>query len=360
MMDEKLLTLVKPEILKLSPYTIEMHPYRIKLNQNESPYDLPEEVKDALLEKVRELAWSRYPRPFPEELYDTLANDLQLDEEIGMVIGNGSNELLQMVLLASAPPGATVIVPTPTFTLYRMTSTILGARVIEVLPKDDLTFDADRIIKAAKENGAKIIFLCRPNNPTGGLIPLQDVSKIARETEGLLVLDEAYYEFSGETALSLLKEFGNIVILRTFSKALGAAGLRIGYLLGQAPLVNQIAKAKLPYNLNIISQEAALVILRNKGLLEKRVEEIISSREYLYKELARIKGISPFPSSANFICFRAEKPAKALFKALLEKGILIRDVSHYPMLSDCLRVTVGTKKENREFIKTLREIMEGQ
>lgn len=354
-----ILKVIKPEVLKLSPYTFEVHPCRIKLNQNECPYDLPAELKDALLERVRGLEWSRYPKPFPEELHDALAKLLQLDEEIDILIGNGSNELIQMMLLVMIERGAKVIIPTPTFALYRIISTILGATAIEVPLKDDLTFDVDRIIEAARDNEARIIFLCRPNNPTGGLIPSQDVRRIAQETEALLVIDEAYYEFSGETSLPLLKDFSNIVILRTFSKALGAAGLRIGYLLGQTALVNQVAKAKLPFNLNIVSQEAALVILRDRGLFKKRIEEIISGREYLYRQLKRIEGIRPFPSWANFICFYTKKPAKALFEALLERGILIRDISHYPMLSDCLRVTVGTEAENREFIKALKELMEG-
>lgn len=359
-MNEKILNLVKPEVVELEPYTIEIHSYKIKLNQNESPYDLPGELKEALLRKVRGLEWSRYPKPLPEELHDELAKELQLDEKIGILIGNGSNELIQMTLLATVGKGAKVIIPTPTFALYRIISTILGAAVIEVPLKDDLTFDTDWIIEAAKENEAKVIFLCNPNNPTGTLIHSKNVRRIAQETRALLVIDEAYYEFSGETSLPLLEDFSNIVILRTFSKALGAAGLRIGYLLGHTLLVDQIVKAKLPCNLNIISQEAALMILRNKGLLKNRTEKIISGREYLYEQLKRIKGIRPFPSATNFICFRTEMPARALFEALLARGILIRDVSKGDSrLSNCLRVTVGTEEENREFIKALREVMEG-
>lgn len=358
MRNNDVLGLIKPEVRRLSPYTLKAFPCRIKLNQNESPFDLPARMKDELIERIRGLEWSRYPKLIPEELHTALAATLHLNEGTNVLVGNGSDELIQMILLVLAAPGTKVVIPAPTYSPYRLISTVTGATVIEVPLKDDLTFDTDQIIEEGGKNEARAIFLCRPNNPTGGLIPAKDVERIARETQALLVIDEAYYEFSEKTCLPMLEDFSNIVILRTFSKAFRAAGLRIGYLIGQTALVKQIAKARLPFNLNILSQEAALVILKNKGLLKGRIAETISGREYLYKKLTEIEGISPFPSLANFICFYTKKPPRTVFKALLERGILIRDVSSYPMLSDCLRVTVGTKEENGAFIDALTEIME--
>ena len=357
-MDNDILKLIKPEVRTLDTYFVPMPPHTIKLNQNESPFDLPVAIKEALLERVRNCAWSRYPKQAPEELYEELRASLKLPPEIDVLVGNGSNELIQTLFMATIERGTGIVISIPTFPVYRLCATVLGAKIIAVPLKADLTFDTDRILDTARKNNAKVIVLCRPNNPTGTLIPLKEVKRLASEAEALLVVDEAYHEFCKDSVLPLLTGQKNIVILRTFSKALRAAGLRIGYLLAQAPLVKEVAKAMLPFNVGILSREAALMILKNKELLQEGVQEIIASRKILFKELAAIDGVTPYPSQANFICFRTEKPARILFDALAERGILVRDVEHYPLLSDCLRVSVGTKEENRAFIDALKEIME--
>jgi len=357
-MDDGVLKLIKPEVLELEGYSVAAPAHTIKLNQNESPYELPAAIKEAFVDRLRSAAWSRYPSQVPGDLCERLRETLGLPTGIDVLVGNGSNELIQTLLMATIERGAGTIIPVPTFSLYALVARVLGAALIEVPLNEDLTFGTDRILDAATRSRAKLIILCRPNNPTGTVIPIDGVKRLAERTGALVVVDEAYHDFAADNVLPLLFDHENLVILRTFSKAMRAAGLRIGYLLGHAALVKQLTKAMLPFNVSLMAREAALAILRNKNLLQEGIEEIIEGREALFQELAAIKGITPFSSQANFICFRTQVSAKALYEALLERGILIRDVSGYSMLADCLRVSVGTPEENRAFITALEAIME--
>jgi histidinol-phosphate aminotransferase len=357
-MDDDVLKLIKPEVLALDGYHVAIPPHAIKLNQNESPWDLPDAIKEAFLERMQAATWSRYPSQVPEELHTELREVLKLPPEIDVLVGNGSNELIQTLLMAAVERGTNVVVPVPTFALYRLVATVLGSKVVEVPLNEDLTFDTERILEAATRSSAKVVVLCRPNNPTGTVMSLNGIRRLASETNALVVVDEAYHDFADDNALSLLFDHENLVILRTFSKALRAAGLRIGYLLGHAPLVAEVGKALVPFNVSLAAREAALAILRNRELLGEGIQAIVEGREALFQQLAATKGITPVPSQANFICFRAKVPAQALFEALLKRGILVRNVSHYPLLSDCLRVSVGTDEENRAFMNALKAIME--
>ncbi len=357
-MDNDVLKLIKPEVLALEGYSVPIPPHAIKLNQNESPWDLPDAIKEAFLKRLRSATWSRYPSQVPKQLHAELRKTLKLPPEIDVLVGNGSNELIQTLLMATVERGTSVVIPVPTFALYRLIATVLGSNVVDVPLREDLTFGTERILEAATRSSAKVIVLCRPNNPTGTAIPLDGVKRLASGTNALVVVDEAYHDFANDNVLPLLFDHENLVILRTFSKALRAAGLRIGYLIGHAPLVTQVGKAMVPFNVSLMAREAALAILRNRELLIEGNQTIIEGREVLFQELAAMEGITPVPSQANFICFRAKVPAQVLFDALLERGILVRNVSHYPMLSDCLRVSVGTNEENRAFMNALKASME--
>ena len=357
-MDDGALKLIKPEVLELEGYSVAVPTHAIKLNQNESPYELPDTIKEAFVDRVRSGKWSRYPSQVPRDLCERLRETLGLPTGIEVLVGNGSNELIQTLLTAAVERGTNVVIPVPTFALYRLIATVLGATVIEVPLKEDLTFDTDRILDAATRSSAKVVVLCRPNNPTGTVIPLAGVKRLASEANALVVVDEAYHDFADDSVLPLLADYENLVILRTFSKAMRAAGLRIGYLLGHAALVKQLAKVMLPFNVSLMAREAALAILTNRTLLAEGIRAVIKERGALFEQLQSVKGITPFPSQANFVCFRATVPSQALFEALLKRGILVRNVSHYPLLSDCLRVSVGTDEENRAFLNALKAIME--
>ncbi len=351
------LDLVKPCIRKLLPYTLRQYQYELKLNQNENPFDIPLELKDKLLAYARRRSWSRYPDFVPEEFYQKLAEYTGWAKE-GILVGNGSNELIKDICILVIEKGSRVIIPVPTFTLYKLISTALGAEVIEVKLKADYTFDIEALKEAVAVHSPALIFFSSPNNPTGCILSIDGLEKILQETNALVVVDEAYYEFSGTTCLPLLKRHRNLIILRTFSKAFSLAGLRVGYLIADPELVQEIAKVKLPYNLNFFSQMAATYVLENRALLQKRVEYIVSQRDMVYEILLKIPGVKPYPSYANFLLFETSVDVKSLFFKLLEKGVLIRDVSGYPMLSRALRVSIGKEEENRRFIHTLREAVD--
>jgi histidinol-phosphate aminotransferase len=357
-MDDRVSDLIRPEVRALESYRVGIPPHRIKLNQNESSIELPHPVKEEIVERVRVVPWSRYPQQARSELGAALREALNLPEEIEIVTGNGSNELIQALFVAVLGPGEKIVIPVPTFLLYRQFAAVLGAEVIDVPLDVDLGYDVERILEAIKRAEVKAVVFARPNNPTGTSISIEAVERLLENVAALVVVDEAYAEFAGDTVLTLLPEHANLVVLRTFSKALRSAGLRIGYLLAHSVLTEQIVKVLPPFNTSIVSCEAALSILRHRALLRPGLEQTLAERDRMLEALDEIRGITPVPSEANFICFRTEKPPRSVFDRLLDRGILVRDISGYPLLADCLRVSVGTSDENRAFVTALKEIME--
>jgi histidinol-phosphate aminotransferase len=278
----------------------------------------------------------------------------------GILVGNGSNELIQAVLMVSVAEGKRVLISEPTFTLYRQVATVLGGEVISVPLTAQLTYDVNALTDAIESLKPDVSIICSPNNPTGCAIGRRDLASLLEMTEGLVVVDEAYHEFAGRTAVPLLQNRKNLVVLRTFSKAMAMAALRVGYLLASPELAREISKALLPYNLNRFSQTAAEVALEMyESQLKPLVSRITGERDRLYSELDRIPGLAPAPTHANFIVVRSSIKPRRVFDELLKRDILIRDVSAYPMLEDYFRVGVGTPEENNSLISALREIFEG-
>jgi histidinol-phosphate aminotransferase len=358
-MGESVLDVIRPEVRARQAYHVATPPHRIKLNQNESAIELPDTIKEEILERLRVVPWSRYPQ-MSSELAAALRDALNLPKSVELLTGNGSNELMQALLVAVLEPGAEIVIPVPTFLLYQQFATILGASVLNVPLKANLTYDGERIREALEGTNARVVVLARPNNPTGTSMSIDAIECLLRETDALVVIDEAYAEFADDTVLELLSEHDNLVVLRTFSKALRSAGLRIGYLMSNASLTQQVAKVVPPFNTSIVSHEAALSIVRGRELLQLEIDATVAQRTWLMTALERIPGITPVPSQANFICFHTEIRPRLVFERLLDAGILVRDVSSYPLLSDCLRVSVGTPEENREFVASLNRIMEEQ
>jgi histidinol-phosphate aminotransferase len=254
--------------------------------------------------------------------------------------------------------GTKVLIPQPTFTLYSQIVTALGGEVLNVPLTSEFQFNAEAIRQRAVSDRADLIIICSPNNPTGCRIANDALKRLASGFDGLIIVDEAYHEFAGKTAVPLLMELSNLIVLRTFSKAMAMAGLRVGYLLTSPELAREIHKAKLPYNLNFFSATAAEVACERYDLLKPRINLLIRERERLLSELRLIPGIDPVPSSANFMIAKSAVPPQTLFKELLASDILIRDVSSYPMLADYFRVSVGTPEENDRLIIALKEVME--
>ena len=348
---------IKDSVRALRAYTLAPHNAAVKLNQNENPWDAPLEIKQETLNRMKARAWSRYPDFAPQRLHERLAEFSGWQRE-GIIAGNGSNELIQALLMVTIGDGKRVLITEPTFALYRQITTVLGGEVVSVPLKDDLQFDVPALLEEIEETQPEVTILCSPNNPTGCVISDEELVVLSKAARGLIVVDEAYHEFAEHSAVPLLADHENLVVLRTFSKAMAMAALRVGYLLASPELVLEIAKAVLPYNLNAFSQTAAEVAIEMfEARLQPLVEAICAERDRLYVELARIPGLFPVQSQANFMVVRSNKEPKRVFAELLKRDILIRDVSGYPMLNDYFRVSVGTPAENNLLVSALREIL---
>ena len=350
---------VKPGIRALHAYTLRHFDPPIKLNQNESPFDVPEELKSALWERLASRPWNRYP-PFVATDFISAISEATGHPTDGILVGNGSNELIQALFATVVEPGVSVVIVEPTFTLYQLMTGVGGGSVVRVSMDAEFRFPVDDIIDAARRSKAAVIVLCTPNNPTGSGLSAAEMERIHDETDSLVVLDQAYVEFGGFDAIPLLTGRPRMIVLRTFSKAMALAGLRAGYLLGNEALVTEIAKAKLPYNLNFLTESVAAELMRNRHLLQPQIDVIQSERDRLTAGLEEIEGLRVFPSEANLILFRVERldlDEKIVFNRLLEEfGVLVRDVSSYPMLERCLRVNAGTPQENDVFLGGMRSI----
>jgi histidinol-phosphate aminotransferase len=352
---------VKPRVRGLKAYTLKPDRGEVKLNQNESPWDVPEAVRAETLRRMESRRWSRYPDFVPASLHEKLAAFAGWRAD-GVVAGNGSNELIQATLMVTVGEGRRVLISEPTFALYRQVATVLGGEVLSVPLNDSLSFDVEALREAIARERPDVIILCSPNNPTGCRIEEDGLETLLKTTDGVVVIDEAYFEFSGRTVAPLLERHENLAVFRTFSKAMGLAALRVGYLLASPELAREVSKAVLPYNLNAFSQTAAEVSVEMyETELRPRVERIVEERERLFDGLRNIEGLAPVPSSANFMVVRSTIEPRRVYDELLERhGVLIRDVSGYPMLKDFFRVSVGTPDENDRLLAGLRQIFEGK
>jgi histidinol-phosphate aminotransferase len=350
------LNMIKETVRELRAYSLKPERVRVKLNQNENPWDAPQAIKQETLRRLNERSWSRYPDFSPHPLCETLAKFTGWMTD-GVLAGNGSNELIQALLMVTVDAGTRVLISEPTFALYRQITTVLGGDLVSVPLSSEFSYDIDSIKRKIEAASPRVTIICSPNNPTGTVIERSDLVSLLEASPGLIVVDEAYHEFSGESVVPLLHRYSNLVVLRTFSKAMAMAGLRVGYLMAAPSLTKEIAKALLPYNLNIVSQTAAQVAIElYESSLRPLVDLICSERKRLFNGLGQIEGLTPVCSRANFMIVRSAVNPGYVFEELLKRDILIRDVGNYPMLSDYFRVTVGKPEENDRLLKALREI----
>jgi histidinol-phosphate aminotransferase len=352
------LALIKPAVRAQSAYTLSAPAARRKLNQNESPWDLPPELKREILGSAEAASWNRYPEFAPPELLAALATHYGWVAD-GVLVGNGSNELIQATLATTLEARDVVVAPAPTFSLYRLLTGVLGGRYRPVPLGPDFAYDVDALIEEAVRERARVVVLNSPNNPTGSALPEGAVERIVEETGALVVCDEAYQEFGGPTALPLLAESSRVVVLRTFSKALGMAGLRFGLALAHPAVARELAKGKLPYNVNVVTLAAAAAALRHSEVLAERVRLIVEQRARLVARLSELPALAVYPSAANFVLIRCLRhPAREVFRRLLEEhGILVRDVSAASELAQCLRISVGTVEDVDAVVEALGVIV---
>jgi histidinol-phosphate aminotransferase len=345
---------IKPEVVKLKGYHLAKREFVIKLDQNENAYSFPDSLKEKFWQRVRNLDWSRYPDFQMEGITGRIAEYVHQPPE-NTLVGNGSNSLIQALLVVTLSPGDRLLVPEPTFTLYELTGKMLGAEVVTFrLHPEDFSLPLKEMLEACRAPRAKVLVVCTPNNPTGNCVPLEQLRALLDAFPGLVVIDEAYQEFSGQDAAPLLREYENLVILRTFSKALSLAGMRVGYMISQPEICAEVKKARLPYSVNLFSEAAVTVALEERHMLKKTVDEILEQRKELWPALHAFKSLRVYPSDTNFFLVRATN-GPALFHHLLQDGILVRDVGGYPGLENCLRISIGTREQNRRLLDNLRK-----
>ncbi len=348
---------VRPEIRALEAYHVPDAAGLVKLDAMENPYHWPEEMLQDWLTILHDAELNRYP-PSAERLKARLSEFIDLPPGMDLILGNGSDELIQIVQLAVAGMGRRILVPAPTFAMYEMIGAFVGMEFIEVPLDDGFGLDLAAMLDAIDRYQPAIIFLAYPNNPTGNLFDRSAVERLLRATEGLVVLDEAYYPFAGESFVPRLGEFDNLLVMRTVSK-LGLAGLRLGMMAGPREWLTEFDKVRLPYNINILTQLSAEFALRNRTTLDHQVAIIRAERGRLARALSRLPNITVFPSRSNFILFRVTSAsAGSVFNALRGRGVLVKNL-HQPdtVLNGCLRVTVGRPEENDAFLGALEKTL---
>ncbi|GAV23934.1 histidinol-phosphate transaminase [Carboxydothermus pertinax] len=340
----------KESLARLKPYEPHLVPYNIKLDANENPYPFPGSLLDEIFTKIGSKDFPLYPDPLSSRLRKKLAEKLGVLPE-NIVLGNGSDELILCLYLAFGGQGRTALGFSPSFVMFWHHAFVTQTEFREVPYRDDFSFDLKKALKTIEEQKPHLVFLANPNNPTGSLVDLKTIEKLLA-FDHLLIVDEAYVEFSGVSAVELLKEYPNLVILRTFSKARALAGLRLGYLIANKEVIKEIIKVKNPYNVNIFSQIAGEVVLDNEEVFKEEIKEIIAEREKLFQQLIAL-GVRPVKSHANFILVEFGERAKTIHQELINQGILVRYLGG--VLANYLRITVGTPEENRQLLKILEE-----
>lgn len=346
--------LIRQEVLALHAYHVQPSPGMIKLDAMENPYPLPEAIRAEIAQAVAHAAINRYPDAAAETLKQNIRSITALPDGMDVLLGNGSDEIIQLLALALAKPGAMLLSVEPSFVMYRMIATFAGMKYQGIPLTEDFQLDLPAMLEAVKKHQPALIFLAYPNNPTGNLFDPAAIEQIVEAAEGLVVVDEAYYAFADDSFISRLGKYENLLVMRTYSK-LGMAGLRLGFLAGSRQWLEQLEKLRLPYNVGVLPQVVANILLKHHDVLLQQAAQIRADRSWLFERLVGTVDVQAFPSAANFILFRLPHAAK-IFAGLKQRGVLIKSLDGgHPALRDCLRVTVGTAAENEQFIKALQE-----
>jgi histidinol-phosphate aminotransferase len=351
-----LMDLVCEKIKSLKAYHVETVENGIKLHANENPYPPSPELLKKILTRFEKLNLNRYPDPDCKTLKEAISTRIGVPTN-QLVIGNGSDELIQNLMQVFCNEGDTVAFPDPTFAMYAITAKGMGLKVHTFPLNDNWDFKVTPLIEKLNASHARIVFISYPNNPTGNCFSRTEIQKLVENFEGIVVLDEAYYDFSGQSFLSQMKDHNNLVILRSLSK-IGLAGLRVGYGIFPSTLVDEINKVRLPYNSNSISQIGATELMNNFETVQKQINSIKEERTRLLDELAKIKSITAFPSDANFILFKASHDGESIYRNLIKNGVLVRNLGAHPRLKNCMRVTIGKKAENNQFLDRLSKAIQ--
>ncbi len=347
--------LFRPQILEMSAYKVADAKGFIKLDAMENPYNLPDEVASEWLEMLKDCELNRYPDPAATELNAIIREVNGIGDDFDILLGNGSDEIIQLLLMA-LPSGSCVLAPEPGFVMYRQICLSLGLDYHGVALNDDFSLNLDAMLAAIENRQPAVIFLAYPNNPTGNLFDADDIRQIIEASDGLVIIDEAYAPFANASFIEELGRHENLLVMRTLSK-LGLAGLRLGFISGRPEIIGELDKIRLPYNINVLTQETAHFALTHYQVFERQTQAICAQRSEVLAALNAMRGVKAYESAANFILFRTESgKADAVFQGLKDRGVLIKNLSPQGgLLSDCLRVTIGMAEENRAFLGALVE-----
>ncbi|MCL6612249.1 MAG: histidinol-phosphate transaminase [Peptococcaceae bacterium] len=347
--------LARPDLKGLQPYEAHYAPGVIRLDANENPHDFPQEARDYIMSRVGPQFFGRYPDPLARDLVSDLAAHYGLGAE-NLMVGNGSDEIILNIMLAFGA-GRKVFIAAPTFSMYGIHARVAGAVPVEVPRGPEFEVDVEAMVRAGgREPGVMVV--CNPNNPTGNATDPADIEALARSVNSLLVVDEAYIEFGGESCVPLLGKYPNLAIMRTFSKAFGLAGLRLGYLLAGPAVIRELMRIKQPFNVNSFTQLAGRSVIRFRDLFEAPIRRIVAGRDRLARRLRELPGVTVYPSVANFLLIRTNRAAYEVYRLLLDGGVLVRHLN-LGERGEFLRVTVGTERENDIFIARLKTILDG-
>ncbi len=361
---ENCLQVIRPLVKALQAYHVADAARLIKLDAMENPYQLSGDLKAELQVRLGEAALNRYPDPSAARLRDRLRQVMQVPEDKAIVLGNGSDELIQMLAMAVAPDdGSKVSLLSfdPGFVMYKMIADFTGIHYAGVSLNADFSLDMPATREAIKKHRPAIIFIAYPNNPSANCYNEKEIIEIIETAPGMVVLDEAYHPFAQSSFMPHLTDYDNLLVMRTVSK-MGLAGLRLGLLCGHPDIIEQIDKIRLPYNINVLTQVAAEFVLDNIDELDKQAALIREQRSDLLKKMQAMDSIKTFPSDANFILFRVlNKNAGDVFESIKQQGVLIKNMkADAGLLKNCLRVTVGTPAENDAFISALIKAMKSE
>lgn len=344
--------LIKPSVRAMEAYEAPVYPCRVKLDAAEGPYPPPPPLAERLAALARSLPYHRYPAADAAELKKALAAWYRTSPE-SMVVGNGSDELIQLLCTVFGGAGTKVLLPDPTFAMYGIIARTLEMEPVEVALEKDWSLDGEAMVEALADEAVRLVFLASPNNPTGNRFDEETIRAIVEAERAIVVIDEAYGEFAASSLTGLVERSPHVAVLRSCSK-MGLAGLRLGTLIASPPVVEAVEKVRLPYNVNSFTQAAVRLVLEHREALEEQIEAVRADRASLFKALEAQPGVTPYPSEANFVLFRVDEvEAETVHERLLEAGVLVRFFGGPGRLGKCLRVTVGRPEENEAFVTAL-------
>ncbi|MDD3114126.1 MAG: histidinol-phosphate transaminase [Anaerovibrio sp.] len=344
---------------EMPSYDVVEREWKIKVNANECGMNLPPMVEERVMGRLSRIAFNRYPNEDLEQLMEAIAGNYGLTKE-NILIGNGSSEIIEKLFYAFGGKNLTVVYPQPSFSMYDIYAKAAEARSVTVeLNREDYSLNIHNFVQKVNDSKAALAVVCNPNNPTGNALTLKEIEDIAEHTSCALLIDEAYVEFYGQSAASLLKKYPKLLIARTFSKAYGLAAVRCGYLLGDASVIAMVAKTFMPYHMDVLTLVTADTVFQMRDEYVPRIQQMIAERNRMSEQYASLPDFKVYPSQTNFIMVRYEK-AVQLNESLTEQSIGIRSFGKAPGLENCLRISMGTREENDSVFKAVKAFVEAE